>query len=200
MTEAWSSLLQTLAWVGVVVGSIVLFRTHCAALLHALVKRVERGDEVPTPWGPLRGAPEAIRKGEQVGVTEEGVGGVAAPDDVRKMLVEKRYSQGIVEDLYLVHESGVTVARTSQRPGLYRVRIWLEAYIPSELDSVERVSYRLYNDEFPEPVVATEARANSFELWLNVYGEFTVVAYAERRGKPSVWLTRYLDLPGRPPE
>jgi hypothetical protein len=37
-------------------------------------------------------------------------------------------------------------------------------------------------------------------LWLNVYGEFPVLAYVERKAKPGVWLTRYLDLPGRPPD
>lgn len=148
----------------------------------------------------LRGAPEEIRKGEQVGVTKEGLGGLADSNDVTAMLAAKEYPQGIVEDLYLLHEASVTVSRTSERRGLFRVRVWLEAYRPSLLDDVERVSYRLYNDEFPRAVVATAARANGFELWLNVYGEFTVVACVQSRGKPAVWLTRYLDLPGRPPE
>jgi hypothetical protein len=62
------------------------------------------------------------------------------------------------------------------------------------------VTYRLYDDFKPRTVVATEAREREFELWLNVYGEFTIIAYAERENGEGLWLTRYLDLPGRPPD
>jgi hypothetical protein len=56
------------------------------------------------------------------------------------------------------------------------------------------------HETFKQRVIATESQNNQFELWLNVWGEFTVIAYVERKDKEPLWLTRYLDLPGRPPE
>ena len=54
------------------------------------------------------------------------------------------------------------------------------------------------HDSFNDKVIATEARNKSFELWIDIYGEFNLVDYVERKNKPALWLTRYLDLPGRP--
>nr|WP_191756950.1 pYEATS domain-containing protein [Komarekiella delphini-convector] len=44
-------------------------------------------------------------------------------------------------------------------------------------------------------MIATESHQNQFELWLNIWGEFTVIAYVERKNQEALWLTRYLDLP-----
>ncbi|MEH2176846.1 hypothetical protein [Nostoc sp.] len=41
---------------------------------------------------------------------------------------------------------------------------------------------------------------NQFELWLNIWGEFTAIAYIEQKNQEALWLTRYLDLPGCPPK
>jgi hypothetical protein len=47
-------------------------------------------------------------------------------------------------------------------------------------------------------VYASEEREEGFPILLNVWGEFTIVAIVERRSNPPLFLTRYLDLPGRP--
>jgi len=62
-----------------------------------------------------------------------------------------------------------------------------------------RVTYRISHDARP-PIISTTSTETNFDLWLNVYGEFPALAYVERKNKPGVWLTRYLDLPGRPPD
>jgi hypothetical protein len=81
--------------------------------------------------------------------------------------------------------------------GLFRVRVTVEADDEKLLEKIDRVIYRLH-PTFKNRIIATEARDKEFELWLNVYGEFTIVAKVERKGEDAVWLTRYLDLPGRP--
>ncbi|MFO0943882.1 MAG: pYEATS domain-containing protein, partial [Pirellulales bacterium] len=69
--------------------------------------------------------------------------------------------------------------------GLYRVRVSLETDSTDQLSTVKRVTYRLHST-FPNRIIATEARDKNFELWLNVYGEFTIVAVLERECQPSV--------------
>ena len=69
------------------------------------------------------------------------------------------------------------------------MRVWVEAYPEELLRSCTRVTYRLH-DSFGEPVIATEARDKEFELWLSVYGEFTVIACVEREGQGPVWTSR----------
>ena len=89
---------------------------------------------------------------------------------------------------------------TAESDELEVLSVLVEAYEEKLLAGIRRVTYRLYDDFKPRKVVATEAKAQEFELWLNVYGEFTIVAYAEMENGEGIWLARYLDLPGRPPD
>lgn len=199
MTEPVSSLLQTLAWIGVLVGFAIVFRLKFAALIDAVVERVRKGAEIELPFAKLRGAPPELRSGQQDVVTSDGTAGSDTPDNIERILEEKQYPDGIVEDLYLVHTADVLSPRTATQHGWYRVRVWVEAYTDSLMADVERVTYRVY-DDFRNRVVSTAATDKAFELWLNVYGEFTIIAYVERKEHAPAWLTRYIDLPGRPPE
>ena len=67
------------------------------------------------------------------------------------------------------------------------------------LNEISRVTYRVWDDA-RLPIISTTSRRTNFELWLSLYGEFPVLAYIERNGKAGVWVTRYVDLPGRPPD
>lgn len=83
--------------------------------------------------------------------------------------------------------------------GYYAVRIWLEGYDPKELEDCVRLTYRLHPETFKDKIISTEASNQQFELWLTIWGEFTAIAYLERKGgKSPIWLARYLDLPNRP--
>ena len=193
-------LFQTLAWVALATVILVYFRTTIVDIASALRERILAGTEVETPWLTLREAPKEIRGESQAVATSEGAGGSAVPSDVQEMLKEQRYPDVVKTDVYLIHAAETVRPRRPTRPGLWRVRVWVEAYTPGALSGIRRVSYRLYQDDFPRPVISTEDRDRDFELWISVYGEFTVVAYAELVGGSGLWLTRYLDLPGRPPE
>jgi hypothetical protein len=191
---------QTLLWVGLTAGVLWGFRGQIGAISTALRDRAASGAEVETPWLSLRGAPKAVRGDKPAVATAEGVGGADGPEDIITMLRDKAYPQGIEESVYLIHAADTVRPRRPDQPGLWRVRVWLEAYDERQLGEINRVSYRLYEEEFLRPVITTTNAEKEFELWLSVYGEFTVVAYVEREGRSPVWLTRYLDLPGRPPE
>ncbi len=199
MTEPVSSFLQTALWVLVVVLVLLIFRSAINTLMASLIDRVRAGAAFKTPWLSVSETPESIRTGRKAIATTEGVSSVQPLPDIETALTKKEYPDGIVEDIFLVHEANVVEPRTSHRPGRYTVRVSLEAYDDATMQDVERVTYRLW-DTADEKVVATQARSMDFQLWLSIWGEYTVVAYVERKGKPPVWVTRYLDLPGRPPE
>jgi hypothetical protein len=197
---ALSALTQTLAWIGLVLWLLSRFKRHVDTLFDVINKRIRSGAKITTPVLSLEDAPQALNTASAGAATAEGIHGAKASESIEAQLRAKNFPATISESFYLVHASRVQRERTETQFGLYKVRVWLEAYEKSQLQTVARVSYRLYNDDFPEPVVATAALTSNFELWLNVYGEFTIVAYAEFKDGTGVWLTRYLDLPGRPPE
>ena len=117
----------------------------------------------------------------------------------QQLLIDNSYPQNIVDDLYLVHEAEVVRPRTDTRTGRFRVRVTLEAMREELLDEVERVTYKLH-PTFRRQIITTVARKLQFQLELQVFGEFTIVAVIDRKGKEPLWLTRYLNLPGRPPD
>ena len=198
MTDAWVGLIQTGVWV--LAAAVLLFvtRHRLRDLVDALVGRIVAGAEVGI--GPINigSPPAALRKQQEGSVTSEGAQGAELAQNIKKDLAEKRFPAGLDEEIYLVHSAQIVRARTARSPALYRIRLWVEAYEESLLDEISRVTYRLH-DTFPQPVIATQARDKEFELWMNAVGEFTVIAHAERRGQAAVWMTRYLELPGRPP-
>jgi hypothetical protein len=198
----WIPLFQTLVWPIFIVGLLLWFRGSFATIFAAIADNISKGASVSAgPSGVSIGAPpaEITRTSASVGVTAEGIQGSAKTPSIVEALERDALPTNVVESLYLVHEAQVIRPRTGQMAGLYRVRVSLESDPTDELHKVKRVTYRLH-PTFPNRIIATEAREKNFELWLNVYGEFTIIAAVERDGQPPLWLTRYLDLPGRPPE
>ena len=192
------TILPSLLWFLFAVVMVLLFWRTLRDVLLALAARIQAGAELavgPVSIGP---PPAGLGAKTENGATAEGVGGVTAPVDVEDLLLARQYPAQITDELYLVHVSQVIRPFTGAGTGLWRVRVFVEAYDDqSLLDGIQRVTYRLH-DTFVKKVVATEAREKAFELWVNIYGEFNLVAYVEREGKPPLWLTRYIDLPGRP--
>jgi len=196
----WIPLLQTGLWVALVIVLVIWLWRPLNALVEVFIIRARSG--APFKAGPVEvGVPPSILKTTAIAaLTAEGTSGGTVEDSVRKLMENKEYPSGLQEEVYLVHEAQVLRERTSPRSGRYRIRVWVEAYDNELLNRIKRVTYRLYDDFHPDTVVATEAREREFELWMNVYGEFTLFAYAECENAPNLWLTRYLDLPGRPPD
>lgn len=196
--SSFISILPSVLWFLFAVGMVVLFWRTLRDVLLAVANRVQAGAALQ--MGPLSIGPPPPSLGSQAAesATAEGRNGIGAPQDIEETLLRRRYPADITDELYLIHQSAVIRPYTGAETGLWRVRIFVEAYDDqSFLDDIKRVTYRLH-DTFAKKVVATEAAAKSFELWLNIYGEFNVVAYVERKSKPPLWLTRYIDLPGRP--
>jgi hypothetical protein len=193
-------LYQTLIWIIFAGLLIVVFWGKLNQVLHGLVRRIEAGATLKIGILDI-GAPPSSLKNDKIGAaTTEGKSGEAAPQDVETLLRTKAYPQCILETHYLVHAAEIVVPRTTPRSGRYRVRAWVEASPPSLIDEIKSVTYRLY-DNFPNQVITTTACEKNFELWLTAYGEFTLVAYIQRKNnRAPIWLSRYLDLPGRPPD
>ena len=61
------------------------------------------------------------------------------------------------------------------------------------------MTYKLH-ESFPHPIMEITNRETHFELVLGVIGEFCLIATVARKGKERLWLTRYINLPGRPPD
>jgi YEATS family len=199
----WIPLFQTLVWPTFIVSLLLWFGSSFATILAAIGDSIRKGAPFAAgPSGLSIGSPpaELARTGEPgVGVTAEGIRGSEKTQPIVEALERNDLPTNVVESPYLIHEAQVIRPRTDRMAGLYRVRVSLESDPADDLNKVNRVTYRLH-PTFPNRIIATEAREKNFELWLNVYGEFTIIAVVERDGQPPLWLTRYLELPGRPPE
>jgi hypothetical protein len=193
---------QTLIWPVFLGALLFLFRGYVTTILASIADSIKKGASFTAGLNGISlGSPptEITRAAGSVSVTAEGVGGAKQEPSIAKALVNAGgLPVNIVESPYLVHEAQVIRPRTDQMAGLYRVRVSLESDPIGELDKVKRITYRLH-PTFSNRIVATEAREKNFELWLNVYGEFMIVAVVEREDQSPLWLTRYLNLPGRPP-
>ncbi len=201
MTD-WIPLFQTLIETGLplifLVILVVVFRKRMERIADALVERIIAGAPIKVGSVDIGAIPEALRSGESKTATSEGAQGSGTSEDIKKKLQARDYPPILTDEIYLVHVAQETQRYTGPRTGRWSVRAYIEAYEDEALlDEITRVTYRLH-DSFTNKVIATEARDKAFELWVDIYGEFNLVAYVERKNKPALWLTRYLDLPGRP--
>ncbi len=194
----WIPVIPSVLWFVFAVGLVVILRKRLWLILDALTSRIQGG--APFGIGPVNiGAPPlALRSGEIKSATAEGTSGVEVPLDVESMMAEREFPSEITDAVYLVHISQVILPYSGPRTGRWRVRVYVEAYDDDALlANITRVTYRLH-DSFEQKVISTVASDRAFELWMNIYGEINLVAYVERKGKGPLWLTRYIDLPGRP--
>lgn len=200
LDTGWVPLFQTLSWILfwlILIHFIYRnFNSQLGGLLNAFVNRVQQGSPVEAGNFKL-GAPPALATQQVNTATTEGIKGIDVSENLNeKVLNYQKYSTGVAEEIFLLHEAEVVRSPIENKRGKYRVRIWLESYPEVDFNEFSQVIYRLH-ETFPQQIIATAANKNQFELWLNVWGEFTVIAYVERKDKESLWLTRYLDLPGR---
>jgi hypothetical protein len=119
------------------------------------------------------------------------------PTDVFEMMDKETYPSHISKRIFLVHEWKEEGEVVGEYKKYYNVRIWLDAYMDSDLNNCVRVIYRL-DDSFSKRVFASEDRKNFFEIKLTIWGEFNVIAYVERSEGDPLIVTRYLDIPGSP--
>jgi hypothetical protein len=115
-------------------------------------------------------------------------------------LVRKDFERVKIGDYpYLLHEA----SRTPKARYKYATRVYLEFWTDNEerpqQDAVEKVYYRV-DDSFPKKwwVMSGEDARRGFQLVIRINGEFTIVAVVKYKNGDTVWLTRYLELPGRP--
>lgn len=203
MDTAWIPFFQTLIWILFFAAVFIALRQQIVGVAEAIKANVGSGASVSV--GPsavsIGSPPVAITTGKARSATSEGVGGAAngVPEGLEQALIQRHYPAQFSDEVYLVHAAEVVRWPARVQPGWYRIHIWLEAPTLEQLASYKRVIYRLH-DTFPKKIVATEAAQDQFELWINAYGEFPLVACIERENGQTLWTMRYLDLPWRPPE
>lgn len=114
-------------------------------------------------------------------------------------LLEDEYKNIVQADICLLHATEILRERTKPGSGRYRIRVWIEAIVGESIDEVESVTYRVWAD-FNKKTFTSKSKESQFDLWMNVYGEFPVMALVRFANGKSVVLQRYLDIPGRPPD
>lgn len=205
---AYNSTVSQILWVFFWLVFINLFKPKLLELFSAIIKRINEGSDItaktPIVEVGITGShlPSVLHAPNVNVTTTEGITGKEIKNPTLEELVlnYQDHTIHLSERLYLVHSSEVLKRPDPQKPGSgnYAVRVWLEGYGLEDLQDCFRVTYRLH-DSFNQRIISTEACNQQFELWLTIWGEFTVIAYLERKnGKSPIWLTRYLDLPGRP--
>jgi hypothetical protein len=202
MDADWVPLLQTLSWVGLIGLVLGLNRRRLGNLLDEVIKRVREGSSFQAGPVSLGEAPRDIKSGRVEFATAEGAAGVTVSPSAEAFFDDiAAHMDGVDadrQDVYLVHSATRLDDQTDDGKYWYTVRIWVEADSEDLLDDCRRVTYRMH-PTFQDPIIATQRRNREFELWLRVWGEFSVFAYLEFEEGPPALLSRYLDLPGRPP-
>ncbi|MBA2593033.1 MAG: hypothetical protein H0U97_12600 [Gammaproteobacteria bacterium] len=200
LSKEFVPLYTALAWIVFWAGLLIFARTHLVAVFDAIAKRIRAGSSLTVGMVSIGEPPKDFRDAPN---GEAAVSNTpnpeAIPDELTEDAINAQYKQLVEQQYFLLHASEVITERTSPKSGRYRVRVWLESYFDQSLNDVTRVTYRIWTDS-NRPIISTTSKKTNFDLWLSMYGEFPVLAYVERRGKPGMWLTRYLDLPGRPPD
>lgn len=142
--------------------------------------------------------PEAVST-TSIGIATSDSEDVAAEADIQTAINES-YEKLAHAGLCVIHETEVLQPRTSPGSGRYRVRVWIESFAEKNtLSDVESVTYRVWSD-FRNNTLTTANKSSNFDLWLNIYGEFPLLAFVKMRDGSTIELQRYLDLPGRPPD
>lgn len=111
--------------------------------------------------------------------------------------LDTKYDAMIAQGYFILHAVETIRRPTVPGSGLFRVRVWIEGDPDVRLRAVSSVTYRLWPD-FPEKQITTRDPKSHFDLWLNAYGEFPLIARVHLASGQSFFLDRYLDLPGRP--
>ncbi len=145
-------------------------------LVYALVRRIERGDEVKTRW---------ITLGKSAGPLKSPDGGAPVTDD----------------SLALIHRSWRVPERDAEFGGQKMYQIHVILFGPKEaLDRVEYVLYRL-NPAYPKPVQTGGARDRNFELkeLANGYSQIRGEVRIRDQEQP-IHLSRFIDLTDKSPE
>jgi hypothetical protein len=168
-------LLQTLAWI-VFIG-IILFiaRKPLSLLLQAMMKNIEGGSSVETPW---------FKVGQRVPQERETSNeNVSLTDRVRS--VSLRHSVGKWEK----QSDGIT-----RRP----IRIWLDwfdEFDPGIWERIEKVVYYLPTSWISNRIRTETNKDESFLLETAAYGEFTVGAEIYYKGEKEPWrINRYVNF------
>ncbi|WP_119301021.1 pYEATS domain-containing protein [Dongia deserti] len=211
LITAIGSLLSAVAWPAIAVGLIITlsYSTRARGYLANAVKYVDMLIQRGTKFtvGPVSiEVPAGIASDTVKSTTKEGVSGgklsEVRPELIASLKREDNPDQSATYP-YLLHSAVMQVPRTSPKSGRYSVRVWVEfdKNFGFGAESVKHVIYRLDNSWAEENrLISTAAAESQFELWISVYGEFTILAALEKTDGSVVWLSRYLDLPGRPPD
>lgn len=200
-SKEFVALYEALVWITFWSVLIFVFRHKLKSITDAVIKQIQSG--APIRFGDmfsLGTPPKGLKEdGEESFVTSDKSADILLPEALTPELINTKYKELIEEQYFLLHAADVTRPRTGPKTGRYRVRVWLESYHDIPLNDVVKVTYRVWHG-FKKPIFSTTSMETDFDMWLSVYGEFPILAYVERRGKDGVWLNRYIELPGRPPD
>jgi hypothetical protein len=195
--------IAALSWPAMVaIALVLLYRSRTTSFVERLkdllllklreISKFKAASVVEAEFNALKGAVTPIA------ATAEGIGGIA--NDREASLVRSETSAARYP--YLLHEALELRKRTQQEHGRYGVKAWVEADASGfPLSDVRSVTYFLHQT-FPKEMqkITTESRQDGFSIRLIVYGEFTLIANITKADGEIIQLSRYLDLPGRPPD
>lgn len=180
--KEWIPLLKELVWP--IFWAVVLLSAWrpLRRLLKVCAERIAAGAEF-----------EAGAKGIRVGAAPKLTELPSAPATPKVATKEKPPGAPTPGELYLVHTARRDRSLDQGDRQYFRVRIYLDADEPSQLDEVLHVTYHLH-ESVTEPVRTVRDRRTSFEVRTILWGEFNVAAVVHFKDGRAVTLERYLNL------
>jgi hypothetical protein len=142
-------------------------------------------------------APPQSLPTDRTGIAVSGRDAAPTVDGDEANAIDAQYTQLLCRGYSILHKSEVVSEPTTPGSGFFRVRVWIEKDKDVACDAIESVTYRVWHD-FPETKISTRDKGSGFDVWLNVNGEFLILACIKLVSGKLFYLDRYLDLPGRP--
>ncbi|QQS36957.1 MAG: hypothetical protein IPM56_03100 [Ignavibacteriales bacterium] len=192
-------LYESILWIVFWSSLLFIFRKNLFEIVNLLKRRIGEGAaftfgsiSIGEPPRKLTdGGPDAVAVSDKDGIK-------SLPSEKIQSEIDNAYKK-LVDNYFVLHNAEVTVKRTVPGSGRYKVKIWIESWNDKSLDGIESVTYRIYGD-FNQPTISTKSNKTGFDLWLSVYGEFPVLVLITKKDGSLEWLSKYIDLPGRPPD
>lgn len=145
-------------------------------------------------WAGLAGPPEL--KKMKTGIATSDTSDVQVEQDIVTRL-NVDYDRMVRFGFIMLHMSTTVRERSAPGNGLFKTRVWIEPFdTKNSLAEIESVTYRVWED-FKPPMVTSTNNTSSFDLWLQTYGEFPIIAIVKKNGD-LFELIRHMNLPGRP--
>lgn len=177
----WVPLLQSLAWIGLIVYAITKFSIHIESLFEAIKTRVQTGSSLKA--GP-------IELGEDLKALEKvSASSTASPEPEGDWSKERNDIYGNNERLFMAH----VIEPTKKRGQLFDIFIFLVRHKSKDMSDVEYAEFFL-GKYWGNKVFRGVEKDGMIGISTSAYGPFLCICRVKMKDGRMIKLHRYIDF------